>query len=141
MRIETQNLPRKLFHIDGAGERPDGTGSGFAWVWLDRDEERVRWMDGLTNNQAEYRGLIAVLKYLLPGSSACIYTDSQLVCEQFNGRWAVRDPALSALLQKARDLIEDKELEILLRWIPRGENLAGKLLDRTPSRCRNEQTA
>jgi len=42
MRIEPENLPRKLFHIDGAGARPDGTGSGFAWVRLDRDEERVR---------------------------------------------------------------------------------------------------
>jgi ribonuclease HI len=131
MRIETENLARKVFHIDGAGERPDGTGSGFAWVRLDRDEDRVRYTDGLTNNQAEYRGLIAVLKYLLPGSSAQILTDSQLVCEQFNNRWAVHDPDLRALLQKARDLIEDKELEIRVRWIPRGENLAGKLLDRT----------
>jgi ribonuclease HI len=124
----------KAFHIDGAGPRPDGTGSGFAWVSLDRDEERVRRVDGLTSNQAEYRGLIAVLKYLLPSSSARIYTDSQLVAEQFNRRWAVNDPDLRALLQKARDLIEDKELSIQVRWIPREENLAGKLLDRTPKR-------
>jgi ribonuclease HI len=131
----------KTFHIDGAGPRPDGTGSGFAWVRLDRDEERVRRVDGLTNNQAEYRGLIAVLKYLSPGSSARIHSDSQLVCEQFNDRWAVHDPDLRALLQKARDLIESKELSVQVRWIPREENLAGKLLDRTPSRWRREKTA
>jgi ribonuclease HI len=141
MRTENRELLHKRFHIDGAGSRPDGTGSGFAWVRLDRDEERVRWMDGLTNNQAEYRGLIAVLKYLLPSSSAWIHTDSQLVCEQFNDRWAVHDPDLRVLLQKARDLIESKELSVQVRWIPREENLAGKLLDRTPSRCRNEKTA
>jgi ribonuclease HI len=131
----------KTFHIDGAGPRPDGTGSGFAWVRLDRDEQRVKWVDGMTSNQAEYRGLLSVLKYLSSGSIARIYTDSQLVCEQFNHRWAVHDLDLRALLQKARDLIEYKELSVQVRWIPREENLAGKLLGRTPSRWRRNKTA
>jgi ribonuclease HI len=133
MRSETENW---TFHIDGAGSRPDGTGSGFGWVRLDRNEheQRIKWIAGLTSNQAEYRGLLSVLKYLAPGTTAIISTDSQLVCEQFNCRWAARDPALRALLQKARDLIVDKELSVHVQWIPREQNLAGKLLDRTPSR-------
>jgi ribonuclease HI len=120
----------KRFHIDGAGPRPDGTGSGFGWVRLDRDHQQIKRMDGLTSNQAEYRGLISVLKYLAPGSNARIYTDSQLVCEQFNNRWRVYNPELRALLERARDLIEEKELTVCVKWIPREENLAGKLLDR-----------
>lgn len=144
MNDESEHLLQsklKRFHIDGAGARPDETGSGFGWIRLDREEQRVRWIDGLTNNQAEYRGLLSVLRYLSTGSSARIYTDSQLLTEQFNGRWAVNDPDLRALLQKARDLIEDKDLDIQVRWIPREENLAGKLLDRVPSRWRREKTA
>ncbi len=120
----------KSFFIDGAGARPDGHGSGFAWVRVDRDAQLVQRVDGLTNNVAEYRALIAVLKYLASGSTAVIRSDSQLVVQQFNGVWAVRDPHLVTLLSKARDLIEKKGLDITLRWIPRGENLAGKLLDR-----------
>jgi ribonuclease HI len=141
MRSETGNWMGKTFHIDGAGSRPDGTGSGFGWVRLDRNEQRIKWIAGLTCNEAEYRGLLSVLKHLAPGSTAIINTDSQLVCEQFNCRWAVRDPDLRALLQKARDLIEDKELSVQVRWIPREENLAGKLLDRTPSCWRRGKTA
>ena len=140
MRSETENW---AFHIDGAGSRPDGTGSGFGWVRLDRNEheQRIKWIAGLTSNQAEYRGLLSVLKYLPPGSTAIISTDSQLVCEQFNGRWAARDPGLRDLLQRAHRIIEEKELEVQVRWIPREENLAGKLLDRIPSRWKRDKTA
>src|ERR1700730_9023462 len=103
-RIETEKSQHhvvhcKTFHIDGAGARPGGSGSGFAWVRLDRDEQGLRGVDGMTSHQAEYRGLLSVLKYLSPGSSARIHTDSQLLCEQFNDRWAVHDPDLRDLLQ------------------------------------------
>jgi|ERR1019366_3905761 ribonuclease HI len=120
----------KVFHVDGAGARPDGTGSGFAWVRIGTEKQRVKRVDGLTNNEAEYRALLAVLKYLAEGSRARIFTDSQLVCEQFNGRWAVNDPKLIDLLSRARDLIENKSLHVEVAWIPRGQNEAGKLLER-----------
>jgi ribonuclease HI len=127
---ESPQVAVKRFHIDGAGARPDGTGSGFAWVRLGTERQRVHREDGLTNNAAEYRALLSVLRYLAAGRRARIFTDSQLVCEQYNGRWAINDPKLVTLLTQARDLIEDKELEIEVRWIPREENVAGKLLDR-----------
>jgi len=104
----------KSFHVDGAGARPDGSGSGFAWVLVGTDERRVHQVDGLTNNVAEYRAVLSVLKYLKQGSQARIFTDSQLVCEQFNDRWAVNDPKLICLLAQARDLIDRKELDIEL---------------------------
>jgi ribonuclease HI len=119
----------KVFHVDGAGQRPDGTGSGFAWVRLGTEKQWIRRIDGWTNNQAEYRALISVLKYLADGSRARIYSDSQLVCQQFAGRWKVNDPKLNTLLSTARDLIESKSLEVEVRWIPREQNEAGKLLE------------
>jgi ribonuclease HI len=82
-----------------------------------------------------------VLEYLARGSNARIYTDSSLLSQQFNDRWCVHDPDLRALLQKARDVIEDKGLCIEVRWIPRQDNLAGRMLDRIPPRWRRESTA
>jgi ribonuclease HI len=124
----------KLFHIDGAGQRPDGRGSGYAWVRLGTDKQRIQRVHGWTNNEAEYRALLSVLKYLADGSRAKIFTDSQLVCQQFNGRWAVNDPKLIPLLSRARDLIENKSLQVEVAWIPRGQNEAGKLLERKGQR-------
>ncbi len=119
-----------VFHIDGAGSRPDGTGSGFAWICLDSGRQRVKRVDGLTNNEAEYRALISVLRNEAPGSRALIYTDSQLLYGQFSGQYAVRVSRLGDLLSWARELIREQELEVELRWIPRERNLAGKLLVR-----------
>jgi ribonuclease HI len=121
----------KEFHIDGTGARPDGSGSGFAWVRIGMDKQPLYWEDGLTCNIAEYKALIAVLRYVSHGSNLLIRTDSQLVCEQFNGRWAVRDPKLCELLKEASDLIAEKELDVEVKWIPRDQNLAGKLLERS----------
>jgi ribonuclease HI len=133
-KMGAENVKVKVFHIDGAGARPDGAGSGFAWVRLGTDRQYVRWVDGLTNNAAEYRGLISVLEYLAEGSRARIYTDSQVVCQQFNGKWAVNDQKLISLLSVARELIEEKCLHVDVKWLPREQNLAGKLLERKGQR-------
>ena len=115
-------------HIDGAGSRPDGTGSGFAFVNVTTGRTGIRRIDGLTNNQAEYHALIYVLLNLEPDSSAKIYSDSQLVVSQFNKKWIVKDPDLRSLLKKARKIIRLNSLRITLAWVPRAKNLAGKLL-------------
>ena len=39
----------KRFYIDGSGARPDGKGSGWAWVYLDKDKEQIELVDGLTS--------------------------------------------------------------------------------------------
>jgi ribonuclease HI len=127
---QTTARPLKVFHVDGAGARPDGTGSGFAWVRIGTEKQWIKRVDGLTNNAAEYRALLSVLSYLAEGSQARIYTDSQLVCQQFNRKWAVNDPKLIGLLSMVRELIERKSLEIELQWIPREQNAAGKLLEK-----------
>jgi len=120
----------KLIRIftDGAGSRPDGKGSGFAWLREDTGEKHIQRVDGLTNNEAEYRGLRSALERLPKKSVAEIYTDSQLMCSQFNGLYKVRDPKLQDLLEEIRQLIVTKELRITLYWVPRNSNPSGKLL-------------
>src|SRR5216684_7110224 len=82
--------PLKVF-IDGAGSRPDGTGSGFAWVCTTTGERKVERVPGLTNNQAEYRAFVAALTALPDVSRAEIFSDSQLLCCQFAGQYKVYD--------------------------------------------------
>jgi ribonuclease HI len=120
----------KTFYIDGSGEAPDGKGSGWAFVYEDQNLERVKRIDHLTNNEAEYLGLIAVLKYVSRGSCVLIFTDSALVSNQLTGKFRVTAPRLKELLDEAKTLMEERDLEVEVRWIPRERNLAGKLLDR-----------
>ena len=119
---------RLTVFVDGAGSRPDGTGSEFAWICPTTREKRIEHVPGLTNNQAEYRGFIAALTALANGACAEVFSDSEVLCCQFNGAYKVHDPALAILLLRAQSLIKEKELSVTLQWVPRARNLAGKLL-------------
>src|SRR5438067_319375 len=118
-----------VVYVDGAGCRPDCSGSGYAWKRLDTNKHRVFWKDGLTNNEAEYRAVISALKRLPPACKVEIRSDSQLVVYQFAGKYSVRDPKLKRLLRRVHTLIAERGLEVQLVWIQRSENLAGKLLE------------
>jgi hypothetical protein len=65
----------------------------------------------------------------VPNNSAVeMFSDSQLICSQYEGTYRVKDPALQVLLSKVLGLIQSKKLRVKLQWIPRSRNLAGKLL-------------
>ena len=59
-----------------------------------------------TNNQAEYRAIIAALREAirLGAKKADISLDSQLVVRQVRGQYRVRNAALKLLLQEVRQL-------------------------------------
>ena len=119
---------RYVAYFDGAGMRPDGKGSGYAWFIENNGIKMVQRLDGLTSNQSEYRGLLSLVKHLPENTRWRLYSDSQLVVYQFNKLWAVRDPELQRLLDLVRGVIRDRNLKIRLEWVPRKENRAGKLL-------------
>jgi ribonuclease HI len=117
-----------VIFCDGAGSRPDGKGSGFAWIQPNTKEQHVERVDGLTNNQAEYRALISALNAMPDGSAAQVFTDSQLMWSQVIGNYRVHHTELADLLSQVHALIKEKNLKIDLQWVPRQKNLAGKLL-------------
>ena len=123
-----QNNDLLTVFIDGAGSRPDGAGSGFAWLCTTTKEKRIEMIPGLTNNQAEYRAFIAALTALEQGCRAEFFSDSQVLCCQYDGSYRVKDPALAELLAQVRLLVKEKCLIVTLKWVPRARNLAGKLL-------------
>jgi ribonuclease HI len=126
-KLVAESKALKMF-FDGAGCRPNGEGSGFAWICPDSNEKQIQRVPGLTNNQAEYRGFLAVLKQVPADSVVEIFSDSQLICSQFSGQYRVRDEALQTLLSEVRAVIGNKSLKVTLIWVPRSQNLAGKLL-------------
>jgi ribonuclease HI len=115
-------------YFDGAGCRPNGEGSGFAWLCPDTNQRQIERVPGLTNNQAEYKGFLAALQNVPEGSIVEMLSDSQLVCSQFAGQYRVKDGALQKLLADVIALISTKRLTVTLTWVPRNQNLAGKLL-------------
>jgi ribonuclease HI len=78
-----------------------------------------------TSNEEEYRGVVAALKFCSKGDQ--IFSDSRLVVEQVAGRWKINKPHLKPLCAQARELMVEKEA--ILSWLPREENLAGKVFE------------
>ena len=95
-----------------------------------------RYIGPGTNNQAEYRAVIAGLEEacLLKANSVEIRADSQLIVEQLNGRYKVKDASLRPLCQEAQNLGR-RFRSFSIRYIPREMNreadrLAGQALDK-----------
>jgi ribonuclease HI len=115
-------------YTDGAGQRPDGKGSGFAWAREDTGEQHIERIPGLSNNEAEYRGVISALNPLLKGNHVEVLSDSLLVVSQLRGEYRIRDPKLEKLATEVKTIAEQKQLVLSVTWIPRRENRAGKLI-------------
>jgi len=95
-------------------------GKGYGSYVIDTVEERgepVRLdfspnREIVTNNQAEYRSLIAALQRILETNqddepSVVIHGDSKLVLEQLAGRWKVKNAGLAPLYREASSLLGD----------------------------------
>jgi ribonuclease HI len=73
-----------------------------------------------TNNVAEYSGLIRGLELTHGIDSLTIKGDSLLVIQQMKGVYAVKNPKLKVLYQKAKELCSDKSITFI--HVPRNEN-------------------
>ena len=84
--------------------------------------------DGITNNQAEYLAIISALKkYVDSEEDILIYSDSKNTVNQLNHEYAINNERLRDLAREAW-LIIGKIPKLTILWIPRNENLAGKML-------------
>ena len=125
-------------YVDGASRgNPGESGIGVLVIRPDGSRRKIRKYIGRgTNNEAEYKALIAALGHLLTEeiSEAKIHTDSQLVASQMNGLWKIKDPKLRVLYSEAKklaSLLAAFEIE----YVPRKNNaeadaLANEAIDR-----------
>ena|SRR2546422_7479984 len=113
--------------IDGAGALLEGQKAKTCVVFEDGDV-RVTEHGRKTNNEMEYAALIAALSD--PRSDgATILTDSQLLVGQLTQGWRVKAENLKPPHSEARKLLGERRAALL--WVPRGENRAGKVLEKS----------
>lgn len=76
-----------------------------------------------TNNQAEYRAIIVALEQAtrLGTQQVELFSDSELVIRQINGRYRVKNVALQPLYQQVKQL-QSQFKSFTITHIPREEN-------------------
>ena len=111
-------------YVDGSG----GSNSGYGYFVKDTGESYYENKPDLTNNQAEYLAIISALKKFETSSDEIIiFSDSKNTVNQLNHEFAINNEQLRVLAQESWLLIP-KIPELKIMWIPRKENLAGKML-------------
>lgn len=81
-----------------------------------------------TNNIAEWRSLIEAFAVALrmKASGLVVQMDSQMVVNQINGHWKVKDAKLKPLAAEARVLynaLRQLPCSVRVEWVPREENV------------------
>jgi ribonuclease HI len=90
---------------------------------------QVQFGNGMTNNQAEFRAVIAAMEDLLErvgpradSLSIAVRGDSQLVIRGLTGEWRVKHAGLQPLHRRAADLLR-RFGKVDLAWHPRRESV------------------
>ena len=111
-------------YVDGSG----GSNSGYGYFVKETGESFYTLHPELTNNQAEYLAIITALTdYVESNQKITIYSDSQNTVNQLNHEFAINNEQLRSLARQAWEIIA-KFSSLSIRWVPRQENLAGKML-------------
>ena len=111
-------------YVDGSG----GENSGYGYFVKETGESFYEKKPNITNNQAEYMAIIAALnKFLNSNEEITIFSDSKNTVSQLNHEFAINNEQLRVLAREAWNII-GKFSNLTLTWIPRKENLAGKML-------------
>ena len=111
-------------YVDGSG----GSNSGFGFFVKETGESFYEKKSEITNNQAEYMAIILALKkFVDTDNEITIYSDSKNTVNQLNHEFAINNEKLRDLARESW-LIIGKFSNLSIVWIPRKENLAGKML-------------
>ncbi len=114
-------------HVDG-GARGNPGPAAAGMVLRDADDRQILQVEGkflgeATNNVAEYRALIAALERAaaLNADQVEVFSDSQLMVRQMNGRYRVKNEGLKGLFRQANDLAAGFD-KFAIHHVPREQN-------------------
>lgn len=131
-KIETDfGFTKVTLAIDGAARgNPGEAGAGAALVDSHGNvlAELSQFLGKATNNEAEYQALIFGLKMAKERgySKLSIQTDSELLSNQINGTYRIKEPRLKKLFVQAQELLSQME-KWEIKSVPRTQN---RLADR-----------
>lgn len=129
-------------HIDG-GSRGNPGDAGFGvHVANEAGEERAAlygYLGRATNNVAEYQALLHALRYALAQGATCVrvFSDSELVVKQMDGRYRVKHPDMVPLHREAKALM-GRIKDIRLTHVRREQNVEA---DRLANRALDEKAS
>jgi ribonuclease HI len=83
----------------------------------------------VTNNVGEYLAIRFALEMCvsLGIRGVTVVSDSELCVKQLNGEYSIKNEKLQELWKQVKEF-EGKLSEVIYQWIPREQNLAGRLL-------------
>lgn len=122
-------------HTDGGARgNPGPAGIGAVIESQGRKILLKKFIGPATNNQAEYQALILALEHILAdmagqGGLTTIYCflDSELIVQQLNGKYKIKNEGLKPLYQQVQSLIGHFH-EVKFQHLPRSENQEADLL-------------
>jgi ribonuclease HI len=135
-RVQAQ--PAVIANIDGGARGNPGPAAYGAIIRNSKGEVLAELSDYLglqTNNFAEYSGLLAALEFAVREKypSLKIYSDSELLVRQMQGRYKVNNLALKELFVRAQSLVRKLQffsIEHVLRERNKdADRLVNKVLD------------
>ena len=113
--------------IDGSSKGNPGE-AGYGLVLKDGDgtilKKMGKYIGRATNNVAEYHGLIGCLENILEYdiNQLTVYSDSELLVNQINGKYKIKKPHLRALYEKIQDIVHSANIQLSIHHIPREVN-------------------
>ena len=139
MDLTNTQVNQWKLQFDGGSRGNPGVGGAGAVLYKNNHEEWSKTFylgDNVTNNQAEYKGLIGGLKHVstLDLPNLLVEGDSNLVINQVSGTWRVKNDGLKILHDEVHEYL-NKIKDIRFQHIPRNENkradqLANEAMDR-----------
>ncbi|MFQ5540680.1 MAG: ribonuclease HI family protein [Candidatus Paceibacteria bacterium] len=130
-----------VIYTDGGARGNPGPAGAGAVIY--RDGEEVAYVSEFlgrqTNNWAEYEALRLALVAAAPfakGHTVCVFMDSELIVQQMNGKYRVKDAELKKQYARVRELIEVSYPDISFEHVRREANaradeLANNAMDRS----------
>lgn len=134
----------KIFINTDGGSRGNPGPAAVGIVFFDQDGKEIHHykccIGRATNNEAEYQAIIKALEILLQSKwfadnniaekEVICRLDSQLVVEQINGNYKIKQDHIKLLIAQLRQMIAQMHLNISFVHIRREENkLADKLVN------------
>lgn len=111
-------------YIDGSSRGNPGPATfGVLIIHRSQSFEITGQLGTATNNEAEYEALIAALNWAIKEGPTTlkVFSDSRLVVEQINGKYAVKSPNLKPLYSKAKLLMQTIP-NVTVTWVAREKN-------------------
>lgn len=114
----------------GARGNPGPAAAAFVVYAADNlREKRGKFLGKTTNNVAEYSAVVMALKWLKGNpAEANFFLDSNLVVNQLNGFFKIKDSRLREFLVKVRELESQVGLPLTYSYVPRAQNAVADAL-------------